>query len=137
MQKTLAEYNSKTQYPVLTWANDPEFNVLIWLQNNRQTQNWHDSLSVDILDVGAEYIEVDGDGDPVNVSDVWVKFLPHNNPDEEGIYLQLGENDWLQILPLDATRIEEFFEGKKCYLIPTKKQVPQLHSVVISKIKYL
>jgi hypothetical protein len=38
MQKTLAEYNAIATYPVLTWANDPEFNVLIWLQNNRQTQ---------------------------------------------------------------------------------------------------
>jgi hypothetical protein len=91
---------------------------------------------VDILDVGAEFVEVDEDNDPVNVSDVWVKFLPHNNPDEEGIYLQLDKKLWLLIIPLDGTRIDEFFEGKKCYLIPTKEQVPELHSVVISRVKY-
>lgn len=137
MQKTLAEYNSQAQYPVLTWANDSEFNVITWAKKNRNKTNWHDKLSVDILDVNDEYIEVDEDGDPVNVSDVWVRFLPHNNPDEAGIYLQLGKNDWLQILPLDGSRIEEFFEGEKCYLIPTKEQIPELHSVVISKVKYL
>lgn len=32
-EKTVAEYNQNADYPVLTWANDPEFNVVTWAKN--------------------------------------------------------------------------------------------------------
>lgn len=111
-QISLHEYNKTAIFPVLTWANDAEYNIFRWYEKNHQTRNWNNELTIDILDNTKEgltkkelLVEVDESGDAINVTDVFI-----SKEDGEGITFYY-KGLTLNIAPLDPSLIQQFFEN--------------------------